>query len=148
MKNSFFYSILFLLSLPIYGQGSFNTEQNDTTNVYYFVLNEVCKQYAKYGHDTLFIQKDDTNALVLPVSSNNVVIKYLDVEEIFRLTTKHKSIELLRVVPLKFEKNGFFIDVVSFKASRKRKSLFYGNQGGTSFHFRYECDKGLVYVVE
>ncbi|HNL06289.1 MAG TPA: hypothetical protein PKH93_01875 [Chitinophagales bacterium] len=145
MKKNIIKLILLLLPFTGYTQNSFNTEKNDSTNIYYFVIKEFCKIHANYG-DTLFIEKERMNISNLPNNISGVIIKYLDIGDISHLTTKRKTIKLYRIIPLRFEESGFFINIIQFDVSRKRKSLFYHNRDGKSFHFKYECGKGLTYI--
>jgi hypothetical protein len=87
--------------------------------------------------DSIFIEGDFklTDSLMTNIGKTKLII--VRQQEIIKLT-KNKGITLYRLFPLELKNSEFYISVVPFDVTRKRKHLFYANGGGYSIVFAYK----------
>jgi hypothetical protein len=68
-------------------------------------------------------------------------IQYLDKNEMKTIPGKNKSsIVVTKIIPLRIINEKLVINVIPFRVTYKRNNFNYGNGGGVSFYFIYNCE--------
>ena len=140
--------LLTVLTTKSYSQTGFNTESKDSTNIYYYSLIKYCDYLDQLQEkpNIIFVEKNYLFAQSLPCSIRSYEIEYLDEVDI-RTHLKHrKELTLVRIVPLRVNGSDFFVNVIPFKVSYKKKNFNYINGGGLGVKFEYDKKiNGLKY---
>lgn len=126
-------------------QKAFNTENADSSNVYFQSLKIICDAYAQNGYDEVFIEENLTTK-GLPKNCQGLTIKYINNTTIKKFTGKNKTLLLHRIIPLRLKDGEFFVNIIKFEVSRIKKKYKYANKGGNKLIFEYDCvEECLVY---
>lgn len=145
MKFLFF--TLVILSFEVHSQG-LTTDARSDENIYLYALKEYCNS-SEITAKNIYVKFDSTVMWYdWPKVINNKKINYLDgASEIIKEIKGNKgSIILVKIVPLQFKKEKFFVNVIPFLASAKGKNIDLSNGGGLSVIFNYnEKIKGFEF---
>lgn len=134
------------ISTSVNGQVAFNTENSDSSNVYFQSLEILCNAYAQNGYKEILVEESNTTK-GLPNKCQGITIEYIDRVQIKKLTKKGNDLLLHRIIPLRLQDGIFFVNILEFNVSRIKKKYNYVNQGGHKLNFVYDCAKrGLVYA--
>lgn len=142
--------ILFLTGInTCYSQTIYNTEQKDSTNIYYKSLEVYCQTIDNAGlkDKNVYVEKDHLVTEKLPSEINGLNILYLDGIELRKTIKKaNGKIILVKIIPLRIRKTDFFVNVIPFEVSYKRKNFEYINSGGLSVKYEFNSKlNGLVF---
>ncbi|MBW6481370.1 MAG: hypothetical protein K0B37_18240 [Bacteroidales bacterium] len=124
-------------------QVAFNTESNDSTNIYFQAFNKYC---IERNQITFLVEENDLTTKSLPSEINGQKIELINASKLQSLVKKGKQIDLIRIVPLRVKDGEFFVNIIVFKVEGKRRQLNLINQGGVSVVFNYnEALKTFVF---
>jgi hypothetical protein len=135
--RSFFLFILFF-SINAHSQG-LTTDVRSDENIYLYALKEYCNS-SEITAKNINVQFDSTVMWYdWPKVINNIKINYLDgANQIIKeIEANEGSIVLVKIVPLQYKKERFFVNVIPFLATSKRKNINLVNGGGLSVIFNY-----------
>lgn len=139
--------ITILLSITVQSQ-SLTTDVRSDENIYLYALKEYCNS-PEISAKHINVQFDSTVMWYdWPKKINNISINYLDgSSEILKQIKANKgSIILVKIVPLQYKKEHFFVNVIPFLATAKGKNINLSNGGGLGVIFRYSDEiKGFVF---
>jgi hypothetical protein len=137
-----------LLAFSSFSQSNFyNTESQDSSNVYQKSIAEFCKYVDKAFPTvkTIYIEK---SALVtwLPTVHGKFSFIFISESEIKGLYKKNKgNFSYTRIVPLRVKDNVFFINIIPFKVEFEKKQLKLINSGALKTKFKYN-DNNFTYI--
>jgi hypothetical protein len=144
---SFFLFMLFF-SINAHSQG-LTTDVRSDENIYLYALKEYCNS-PEITAKNINVQFDSTVMWYdWPKVVNNIKINYLDgTNEIIKeIKANEGSIVLVKIVPLQYKKEMFFVNVIPFLATSKGKNINMANGGGLSVIFNYsEKVKGFEFT--
>lgn len=131
-------STLFLQS--IFAQVANSTESNDSTNIYYQSLIKYCDYLESLNIDkkTLYLEE---NALVtkgIPSEIGRFEIKCLNIDQLREAAKGEEGIQLIRVVQLRVKEGQFFVNIIPFKVTYKKKNFSFINSGGEKIVYEYD----------
>lgn len=101
-------------------------------NIYLYALKEYCNS-SEVSTTCINVQFDSTVMCYdWPTKINNININYLDgsSEILKQIKTNKGSIILVKIVPLQYKKEKFFVNVIPFLATSKGKNIDMFNGGG------------------
>jgi len=143
----FIFVMTILLSITVQSQG-LTTDVRSAENIYLSALKEYCNS-PEISATSINVQFDSTVMWYdWPKKINNVNINYLDgSSEILKKIKANKgSIILVKIVPLQYKKEKFFVNVIPFLATAKGKNINMSNGGGLGVIFNYSDEiKGFVF---
>ena len=148
MKTILLTVFILFFGLKAHSQTSFNTEANDSTNVYHFSLAKYCENLDKSGNkeSTVYVEKDYLVTKDLPSRIKSHEIRYYDMTEVKKYLKGKKGMTLVRIIPLRVKTNDFFVNVIPFSVSYKKKNFDFVNGGGLSVKFQFDQGtNGLIY---
>ena len=124
-----------------------NTEVKDSTNIYYQAFKVFCNKSDKRTTSYL-VEKNDLTTDCLPSKINNKTISQIDVVQLTKLLKNEKSIELVRIIPLRKKEKDFFVSIVVFNVSITKKQINFSNLGGLSIVYVYNAEKDVFVFKE
>jgi len=139
--------ILFV-GFKTHSQTSFNTEANDSSNIYLFSLTKYCEYLDNSGNkeSTVYVEKDDIFTNDLPNRIKSHEIRYFEMIEVKNYLKGKKGIILVRIIPLRVKANDFFVNVIPFSVSYDKKKFHFINGGGLGVKFQFDQGtNGLIY---
>jgi hypothetical protein len=141
--------ITILLSVTAQSQG-LTTDVRSDENIYLYALKEYCNSPEISKATLINVQFDSTVMWYdWPKKINNININYLEgSSEILKQIKANKgSIILVKIVPLQYKKEKFFVNVIPFLATAKAKNINMSNGGGLEVIFNYsDKTKGFVFL--
>lgn len=144
--RTLFYTLLFIC-IKVQAQG-LTTDVRSNENIYLHALKEYCN-YPEISAKNIYVQFDSTVMWYdWPKIINNKKISYLDgsSEIIKEIKAQKGSIILVKIVPLRYEKEIFFVNVIPFLATAKGSNISLVNGGGLSVIFNYtDKNKGFEF---
>ena len=142
-----FFFILLFFSIKANSQG-LTTDVRSDENIYLYALKEYCNS-PEISAKSIYVQFDSTVMWYdWPKVINNIKINYLDgASEIIKEIKANKgAIVLVKIVPLQYKNESFFVNVIPFLASAKGKNINLANGGGLSVKFNHnEKIKGFEF---
>jgi hypothetical protein len=142
-----FFFILLFLSIKANSQG-LTTDVRSDENIYLYSLKEYCNS-PEISAKSIYVRFDSTVMWYdWPKVINNIKINYLegDSEIIKEIKANKGAIVLVKIVPLQYKNERFFVNVIPFLASAKGKNINLANGGGLSVKFNYnEKIKGFEF---
>lgn len=145
MRTLFFTILLF--GIKVQAQG-LTTDVRTDKNIYLYALKEYCNS-PEISTKSIYVQFDSTVMWYdWPKIINDKKINYLDgsSEIIKEIKAQKGSIVLVKIVPLRYEKESFFVNVIPFLATAKGSNISLVNGGGLSVIFNYsDKNKGFVF---
>ncbi len=140
--------LLFFLTVTIYSQG-LTTDVRNNENVYLFALTEYCNSPEIVKSSQVFVQFDSTVMWYdWPKSINGKEIIYLDGNDeiIDKIKRNSGSLILVRIIPIQYKNEKFFVNVIPFLATTKKKNLKLSNGGGLAVIFDFKENlKGFTF---
>jgi hypothetical protein len=139
--------MLFLYGSQLNGQ---NRAAN-ISNPYYECLKIYLKRLSEYGMytpgDTVLIFKRDYLSGVSD-SMENIKIKIVDDELLWKITRKRRAIGVLQIHPIDFKTGVSTIDIVDFGISRRGKHYTFTNNGFILIKYQLDCATGeIIYEI-
>lgn len=136
-------TILTLLSIESFSQIGFNTESKDSTNIYYYSLIKYCDYLDKQKEKStiIYVEKNYLFTDNLPNKIRAYEIIYFDKVDIKNHLRGKKGMTLVNIIPLRVKGDDFFVNVIPFGVSYKKKTFSYLNGGGLGV--RFEFDKAI-----
>lgn len=143
----FIFLITILLSITVQSQG-LTTDVRNEENIYLYALKEYCDS-PEISATLINVQFDSTVMWYdWPKKLNNININYLDgsSEILKEIKANEGSIILVKIVPLQYKKEKFFVNVIPFLATAKGKNIEMSNGGALRVIFNYKDEiKGFVF---
>lgn len=143
-----FFLIFLFFSIKVQSQG-LTTDVRLDENIYLYALKEYCNS-PEISSKSVYVQFDSTVMWYdWPKVLNGKKINYLDgaTEIIKEIKTNKGAIVLVKIVPLQFKNERFFVNVIPFLATAKGKNINMANGGGLSVAFKYsENSKGFEFL--
>jgi hypothetical protein len=141
-------TFLFIGILKSSGQTVLDTDGlNNLNNVYLFSLKVYCSTLDSSKTKTIYIKDEYFIGESWPKEISGFKINYLNSSE-YKKTIKENggNIILVGISPLEFSNDKFYVGVIPFSASYKKKVVNLVNGGGLTVYFKYDLNKkGLVY---
>ena len=141
--------IIVLFTTRVFSQG-LTTDVRENENIYLTALTEYCKFPEIANSKNIYVQFDSTVMWYdWPKKINNIEINYLEgSEEILKkIKANDGSIILVKIVPLQYKKEKFYVSLIPFIATRKGKDINLGNGGGLSIFFKFSDEfNGFEFV--
>lgn len=149
MKKAISIVLFLFLTLSLDAQLFFNTDNRDSSNVYYFSLMQYCK-YLKIlrvsSDEEVFVEKNYLFTDKLPAELLGFQITYVSIDQLQNLLKLKKSKELtfVRIVPIQIEGANIVINVIPFSAKSEKKKIQLINSGGLGIYFEFDCKNGII----
>ena len=124
------------------------TDIRTDENIYLYALKEYCN-FPEISTKNIYVQFDPTIMWYdWPKLISDKKITYLEgTPEIIKEIKANKgSIILVKIVPLQYKKEKFFVNVIPFLATAKGKNINLTNGGGLNVKFNYsDKNKGFEF---
>lgn len=128
---------------------------NDSTNIYIKCLKlHLKKKERTFGEmkkevpDKVWIEEYFPITENLPLKIGKFNIQYLGNESI-RLLAKERGILPLTVIrPMRLQGNLITVTIIHFGVTVKENQLFYSNEYGSTFKFRFNCIEDKFELIE
>ena len=104
-----------LMSHSLFGQIINSTESTDLSNIYNHALSVYCDSSLAKNLNSLMVEYESLTTSHIPPKIGNVEIKLIEYKQLISLTSNKKSIELLRVIPIRHEKGCFFVNILPYR---------------------------------
>jgi hypothetical protein len=146
-----FFTLIILLTLEFSFGQSISTETTDESGVYNIALSEFIDYIQNYFPKAKEITLEKSLISTTWLSSNfeNINITQLQEWELPREFKKRKGkLYYVRIVPLRFKDNIFFINVIPFKVSMDGKNVSLINSGALTVKFKYDCNTQNLMFIE
>ncbi|MEZ4883185.1 MAG: hypothetical protein R3E32_00520 [Chitinophagales bacterium] len=146
MKIMLFFFLDFFLSLNLLAQNLFE----DKESIYYAAVSQFVESFPE--NSTLLLERSLFTTNNLPKNIKGRKIKLITMNEMAKQYKKDKQlIDIYRIVPLFFEDNIFYINIVNFSVSYKKRNFYFANKegGGARYKYKYDCsDNDLVLMKD
>lgn len=142
MRTLIILILIFKISQSIFGQIATNTESSDSLNIYNNAMKIYCDSLFAKNCNFLMVEFETLTTSHLPEKIGNVEIELIEYNKLIRLISKKNSLKLIRVIPVRFEKGYFFVNILQYCVTRKRKSFEYNLliDKGMTIKYRFNCD--------
>lgn len=140
--------LAFIMSHALFGQIIKTTESTDLSNIYNHALMVYCDSSLAKNSHSIMVEYESLTTSHLPKKIGNIEIKLIEYKQLIRLTSSKKSIELIRIIPLRQENGKFFVNISSYRVNRKGKNLEYSllMGMGAKIMYRFDCNsQGFVF---
>jgi hypothetical protein len=141
-------TLLLAFGFKSFSQQGFNTEKKDSSNVYYYALIKYCDYLDKQKDKTriIYVEKNYLITDDFPDKIKDHFIKSMDNGDVINYLKGRESMTLVRIVPLRVKGNDFFVNVIPFGVSYKKKNFNYINGGGLGVKFEFDPKtNGLIF---
>ena len=78
----------------------------------------------------------------------NFSVEVIDFIKIQSLSKKSDSLSIIRIVPLRYEKGVFFVNIINFKVKKQKKQIELINQGGIKIKYKYNNERFDFFGIE
>lgn len=136
---------LLFMPLVVFCQRATNTEDKDSSDVYYLALESYLIKEDING--IFYVEAHQLTTNGLPYQIEGVELKVLEGEDILKMARRGDFL-MHRIIPLRFEKGIFYVNILPFIVKCKRKKLEMINQGGLKLKFKYNCDSNALELIE
>ncbi|WP_146613724.1 hypothetical protein [Algoriphagus yeomjeoni] len=126
----------------------YNTERQDSTNVYHKALIEFCGYVEKYFPEVAEVTVESTPMITMfPQKMGNLKIEYLPRSEV-KKEFKKKGLKYYCVItPMLLKSGEFIVNVIPFRIDYqknlwtkfKNNEIGYVSDGGIKSRFKYDC---------
>jgi hypothetical protein len=148
--------IIICLATKTKGQLMYNTERQDSTNVYHKALTEFCGYIEKYFPAVSEITIESTPMTTMfPVKMGNIKLDYLARTNV-KKEFKKKGISYYCVItPLLLRSGEFSVNVIPLRIDYQKNlwtkfekdEIGYVSSGGIKSRFKYDCSNGnLIFI--
>jgi hypothetical protein len=151
MKFKIYFSVfLFFIIVKSSGQTALDTDGlNNLDNIYLYSLKEYCKSLDSSKTKIVYVRRDYFIGENWPKKIKTFEIEYLKSSEYKKVILANGGITLVGISPLHFIKGDFYVDVIPFEGTYKKKIVNLSNGGGLSVYFEYDpVKKALVFKSE
>ena len=134
------WSIVILSTVKSFSQNGFNTERKDSTNVYHYSLIKYCDYLDKLKErpSVVYVEENFLITNDLPNKIRGYDLEYLNQLEVRKHLKGKKEMTIVRIVPLRVNGNDFFVNVIPFGVTYKKRNFSYINGGGLGVKFEYD----------
>jgi hypothetical protein len=143
--------ILLILALTncvlVLAQNVDNTEKKDSSNIYYDAFKRVYTSFDVKDR-ILYVEKSNITTESLQVLSIPNKIELVDYLKLRKMTKGNRKVNLIRIVPIKIKNNEFYITIIEYDVTYKRKNWDYVNLGGAKVIYNYNSQKGIFEFKE
>lgn len=147
MKNII---VAFLFCLSASAQTLLDTDiLNNSNNVFLYSLKEYCKSLDSTSTKVVYVKWDTTMTELWPSEINGFEIRYLQTGKEYRKAIKGNgdSMTVIGIGSLEYRKGKFYVGIIPFGTTYKKRTIHFRNSGDIKFFFEYnEIGKGLFYV--
>lgn len=144
MKRAVILILLFFAILQVSGQNSLDTDGlNNIDNIYLFSLKEYAKTLDSVKTNTIYVKKVPFIGENWPQSISAFKIIYLYAYDDYKTAIKANggSIEVLGIGELNYQNGKFFIGIIPFHTTIRKKTVNFANSGGLHILFDYDCSQ-------
>jgi hypothetical protein len=118
---------------------------NSHQDIYRNILINYCDNLEK-DSDHIYVESIVSVTDKLPELVNDINVAVIGEKDIFKLSKKNKSIELVRIIPIRMKAERLYVTLLIFDVECHKKKLKYSNKGGFSAEIDQD-DKGNFYMV-
>jgi hypothetical protein len=136
------YIFLLLITFTLSSYGT--CQEGPSDNIYLKSLQEhieYIKSVNQSDVQSVYVEENDITTTGLPKNIGDVDVIYLSKKEIRNKTKNGKRIHLIVIKPVQIGKRYLKVNLIDFFVTSKRNSFNYANSGGSTFEFRYNCEK-------
>lgn len=132
------------------GQTMYNTERQDSTNVYHKALIEFCGYVEKYFPEVIKVTVESTPMITMfPQEIGNLKIEYLPRSEVKKEFKKKGLMYYCVITPMLLKSGEFIVNVIPSRIENqkhlwtkfKKNEIGYVSDGGIKSRFKYDCLK-------
>lgn len=141
--------LLILFGISSHSQTVLDTDGlNNPDNVFLYALREYCKTLDPSKIKIVYVQKDYPIGDSWPKAIEGFKIEYLYTSKEYKKAIKVNggSITVVGIRSLNLKDGNFYVSVIPFGVSYKKRRINFSNGGGWNIYFDYDFErKGLVY---
>jgi hypothetical protein len=143
MKLKIFYSLfLFIGILKCYAQKLDTDGLNNLDNIYLYSLKEYCNSQDSLKTKIIYVKREYFVGENWPTKIDNFEIKYLQNREYKNVIKQNGgSITLIGISPLEYRHDNFYVGIIPFSVTRKKKMTYLSNGGGLIVNFQFDAAK-------
>ena len=148
-KRTLLLTLILLLSTAYNStaQVAFSTESKGDSNLYFQALSLYLQKTPR--QPKILVEENTLTTECLPKELGGTSIELISFKNIKRHLKKRKSvIDLIRIVPLRFDSGKFYINIINYKVSKKRKKYDFVNIGGMQCEFVYDCSTNCFNLIK
>ena len=151
MKAMISILLLVVFGLNSYSQKVLDTDGlNNTDNVFLYALKEYCKTISQSANKVVYVEKNSNTPIgdSWPKKIEGLKIEYLYTQKEYKnaLKSNNGKIAVVGIRPLNFKDGNFYVSLITFRVSYKKRKINFINGGGWNIYFDYDpVKKGLVY---
>lgn len=145
-------AVVSILFLVCFGYNSFSQTLLDTDglnnldNVYLYSLKEYCKTLDSATTKIVYVRKDYPIGDSWPKEIEGFQIQYLYNNKEYKevIESNKGGIRVVGISQLHFKDGNFYVPIISFGVTYKRKTMHFVNGGGWNFYFDFE-KRGFIF---
>jgi hypothetical protein len=149
MRKLLVFCFVLLIHFSSSSQQVFDTDGlNNLNNVYLRALREYSAELDTSKVHTVYVKRDHFIGDIWPTEINGIKIKYLQTQADYINVIKRQggNVIIVGLGPFGFANGKFYVAVIPFATSYKKRNIRMLNGGGLNVYFTYDQqNKGLVY---
>jgi hypothetical protein len=149
MKKLLLFCLILLTSISSYSQQLLDTDGlKNVNNVYLHALKEYCAELDSSKVHILYVRWDHFIGEIWPTEIHGLKITYLQEQADYKDAIKHqgRSATIVGISTFKFSNGNFYVGVIPFAASYKKRKVRMSQSSCLTVYFRYDQqNKGLIY---
>ena len=141
--KALFSLFLFLGILKCSAQTALDTDGlNNLNNVYLYSLKKYCDSQDPSTTKIIYVKREYFISDNWPKEIRNFEIKHLEENEYKKIIEENNgNITIVGISPLEFRTDDFYVTVIPFSATFKKKMTFLSNGGGLIVNFQFDAEK-------
>ena len=148
LKLTQLFIFLFIFS-NAFCQEVLDTDKSKENNIYIESLRKYCDSLSYNVKEKIYV---DFNYQIMdytwPKKINETEIQYLENSKDYKHAIKEKgeSIILVRILPLQYKREKFFVSIIPFMATYRKRKIELVNGGGYAYEYEFDTEKkGFIY---
>jgi hypothetical protein len=122
----------------------------DSDNIYHTSIQIYC-EYLKsvdFKSQKIYVEQNYLITKDLPEKILGIDIEVINSEQLKKILKTHEYIQVIRIIPLRLKEGDFFVNIIPFKVSYRKRNFNFINEGGTKIIFQYDCSSNNLIFSE
>lgn len=134
--------LLLVVSTVVRAQQSPNSENSDSSNIYYSTLRNYFGNMR--GEKKVLIEQNDFLFPFLRYQFDTTGFEFVDRLQIISKAKKQNGLTVYRIIPLKINTSSeLYVSIIQFTVHYKKGKLEFINNGGGKVYYGYDCSNKI-----
>ena len=140
--------VFLLISTNLLSQEVLDTDQSKENNIYLESLKKYCDSLSSDAKLKIYVEFNKDSMSYWPEKINETEIQYIyDIKDYKQVLKENKnSVLVVKILPLQYKKEKFFVSIIPFLAEHKNKKINKISGGGYAYQYLFNTEKkGFIF---